>query len=100
LAQTFGAPKPDWYISPFGRTKKPVDPQRPATICTKLAEAGVPESTMLDMMGHVSAAMLRRYSHIRRGARRSWLWKAEFRTEYPQKSPQSPVPRFPGETVN
>lgn len=37
---------------------------RAAGICTKLAEAGVPESTMLDMMGHVSTAMLRRYSHI------------------------------------
>ena len=24
----------------------------------------MPESTMLDMMGHVSTAMLRRYSHI------------------------------------
>jgi hypothetical protein len=31
LAQTFGAPKPDWYIFPFSRTKKPVDPQQPAT---------------------------------------------------------------------
>ena len=28
------------------------------SFCTKLAEAGVPESTMLDMMGHVSPAML------------------------------------------
>ena len=28
------------------------------------------ESTMLDMMGHVSSAMLRRYSHIRAKARR------------------------------
>jgi hypothetical protein len=31
---------------------------------TKLAEAGVPESTMLDMMGHMSMAMLSGYSHI------------------------------------
>ena len=27
------------------------------SFCTKLAEAGVPESTMLDIMGHVSTAM-------------------------------------------
>jgi hypothetical protein len=38
--------------------------------CTKLAENGTPESTMLDMMGHISPAMLRRYSHIRAKARR------------------------------
>jgi hypothetical protein len=31
----------------------------------KLADTGVPEGTMLDMMGHVSPAMLCRYSHIR-----------------------------------
>ncbi|MBK5294114.1 MAG: tyrosine-type recombinase/integrase [Acidobacteriia bacterium] len=35
------------------------------SFCTKLAEAGEPESTMLDIMGHMSTAMLRRYSHIR-----------------------------------
>ena len=40
------------------------------TFCTKMAEAGVPESTMLDIMGHMSTAMLRRYSHIRAKARR------------------------------
>jgi site-specific recombinase XerD len=35
------------------------------TVATKLAEAGVPESTMLSLMGHMSRAMLERYSHIR-----------------------------------
>ena len=35
----------------------------------RLAEAGVPESTRLDIMGHVSPTMLRRYSHIRAKAR-------------------------------
>jgi hypothetical protein len=44
-----------------------------------LAEAGVPESTMLDMMGHVSAAMLRRYSHIRAKARRDAIAALEGR---------------------
>jgi site-specific recombinase XerD len=40
------------------------------TVATKLAEAGVPESTMLSLMGHMSRAMLERYSHIRMAAKR------------------------------
>ena len=35
-----------------------------------MAEAGVPESTMLALMGHMSRAMLERYSHIRMAAKR------------------------------
>ena len=37
---------------------------------TKLAENGVPESTMLALLGHMSRAMLERYSHIRMAAKR------------------------------
>jgi len=40
------------------------------TAATKMAEAGVPESTMLALMGHMSRAMLERYSHIRMTAKR------------------------------
>ncbi len=40
------------------------------TAATKTAEAGVPESTMLAIMGHMSRAMLERYSHIRMAAKR------------------------------
>jgi hypothetical protein len=36
-----------------------------------MAEAGVPESTMLSLMGHMSRAMLERYSHIRMAAKRT-----------------------------
>jgi hypothetical protein len=36
-----------------------------------MAEAGVPESTMLALMGHMSRAMLERYSHIRMAAKRT-----------------------------
>ena len=52
-----------------------------------MAEAGVPESTMLDMMGHVSAAMLRRYSDIR--ARREAILALESRVSHgvPTKIP-------------
>jgi len=35
-----------------------------------MAEAGVPESTMLALMGHMRRAMLERYSHIRMAAKR------------------------------
>jgi hypothetical protein len=35
-----------------------------------MAEAGVPESTMLALMGHMSRAMLERYSHFRMKAKR------------------------------
>jgi len=94
-ASKLGVIQPNWYVFPFCRTKRPVDPLKPVTslktswetireaagvdcrlhdlrhsFCTKLAEAGVPESTMLDIMGHMSAGMLRRYSHIRAKARR------------------------------
>jgi integrase len=40
------------------------------TFATRLAENGVPESTMLALMGHMSRAMLERYSHIRLAAKR------------------------------
>ena len=40
------------------------------TAATKMAEAGVPESTMLSLMGHMSRAMLERFSHIRIKAKR------------------------------
>ena len=35
-----------------------------------MAEAGVPETTMLALMGHTSRAMLERYSHVRMAAKR------------------------------
>lgn len=40
------------------------------TVATKMAEAGLPESTMLALLGHMSRAMLERYSHIRMAAKR------------------------------
>ena len=41
------------------------------TTCTKPAEAGAPESTMLALMGHMSRRMIEHYSHIRMAAKRS-----------------------------
>ena len=93
--QEFGAIQPGWCVFPFSNRVKPVDPTRPVTdiktawgtvrsvagvecrfhdlrhtTLTKMAEAGVPESTMLALAGHMSRAMLERYSHIRLKAKR------------------------------
>jgi integrase len=94
FTRKFGAAKPAHYLFPFGKPA-PSDPTRPATTlktswaslrdkagvkcrlhdlrhtaATKMAEAGVPEGTMLSLMGHMSRAMLERYSHIRMAAKR------------------------------
>jgi len=68
------------------------------SFCTKLGEEGVPEATMLDMMGHVSVAMLRRYSHIRATARREAISALESRVllGVPKESPK--VSDFPETT--
>jgi integrase len=107
---------PEWFVFPLSNRIKPVDPMRPPTslktagktirervdvhcrlhdfrhsFCTKLAEAGVPEATMLDMMGHVSTAMLRRYSDIRAQARRDAISAVEARaisSGAPKESPK------------
>jgi integrase len=90
-----GATEPGDYLFPFGKPM-PNDPTRPITdissawdslrlkagvkcrlhdlrhtAATKMAEAGTPESTMLALMGHMSRAMLERYSHIRMAAKRT-----------------------------
>ncbi len=104
FAGRLGPLQPDWYVFPKSNRLAPADPLKPVTslktawesvrttagvtcrlhdlrhsFCTKMAEAGVPETTMLDMMGHVSAAMLRRYSHIRAQARRDAMDALEAR---------------------
>ncbi len=90
----FGETRREYYLFPFGKPT-PHDPTKPITditgawealrkraevqcrlhdlrhtAATKMAEAGVPESTMLALMGHMSRAMLERYSHIRMAAKR------------------------------
>ncbi|HEY6347222.1 MAG TPA: site-specific integrase [Bryobacteraceae bacterium] len=95
FVERFGEPRPEHRVFPFG-SPQPTDPDRPVTdissgwdlarklagvscrlhdlrhtFCTRLAEAGVPESTMLALMGHMSRAMLERYSHIRMAAKRA-----------------------------
>ena len=124
-ARKLGPIQPEWHVFPLSNRIKPVDPSRPATslkrawegvrkkaniecrlhdfrhtFCTKLAEAGTPESTMLDMMGHVSAAMLRRYSHIRAQARRDAIAAIEARANgVPQESAKVEQPGVADITV-
>ncbi|HLM97788.1 MAG TPA: site-specific integrase [Bryobacteraceae bacterium] len=103
-AQKLGPLQPCWYVFPHCNRLAPDDALRPVTslktawrsvrkaakvncrlhdlrhsFCTKMAEAGVPEGTMLDIMGHMSTAMLRRYSHIRSQARREAMDALESR---------------------
>jgi integrase len=90
----FREAKPEYFIFPWGKPT-PCDPTRHIsdvtgawdalrkragvkcrfhdlrhTAATKMAERGVSESTMLALMGHMSRAMLERYSHIRMAAKR------------------------------
>ncbi len=114
-ARRLGPIQPDWYVFPMSNRLALRDPLQPVSslktawetvrtnaavqcrlhdlrhsFCTKLGEAGVPESTMLDMMGHVSAAMLKRYSHIRAKSRREAIAALESRVSIgvPQESPK------------
>lgn len=94
FVERFGEPQAEHCVFPFG-SPQPTVPDKPVTdissgwdlvrklsgvscrlhdlrhtFCTRLAEAGVSESTMLALMGHMSRAMLERYSHIRMAAKR------------------------------
>jgi len=65
------------------------------TVATKMAEAGVAESTMLSLLGHMSRAMLERYSHIRMTAKREAV-KSLTRTDsngVPKVSPKVAIAR-------
>jgi len=91
----FGEPLPNHYVFPWG-SPAPKDATRHVievkrswgelrkqagvscrlhdlrhTFATGLAERGVSESTILALMGHMSRAMLERYSHIRMAAKRN-----------------------------
>ena len=94
FVERFGEPGAGHHVFPWGKPV-PSDPTRHATditwgwdelrkdtgvrcrlhdlrhtFATRLAENGASESTMLALMGHMSRAMLERYSHIRMAAKR------------------------------
>ena len=90
----FGGIRKEWYLFPFGKPM-PSDPTRHVTtlksawknvrkkarvkgrlhdnrhtLITELAEAGVGEQTIMEIVGHADRRMLQRYSHIRMQAKR------------------------------
>jgi integrase len=89
--------KPEWYVFPAGKGQ-PNDPTRPVTtlktawkkvrekaqvvgrwhdnrhtLVTELAESGAGDEVIMSIAGHVSRAMLSRYSHVRLEAKRRAL---------------------------
>lgn len=99
----FGGMRPEWYLFPFG-SPKTLDPARAVTtlktawnnvrknakvtgrwhdtrhtLITELSESGAGTETIKEIAGHVSQAMLERYSHIRMEARRKALLDVEAR---------------------
>ena len=118
----FNRPESEHYLFPWG-TPSPVDPTRCIgdikkawgnlkkrtgvrcrfhdlrhTAATKMAEAGVPESTMLAILGHMSRSMLERYSHVRMTAKRTAIEvlnlvpKSDFADGVPTKVPTNGTP--------
>jgi integrase len=95
--QRFGEYKPEWFVFAFG-SPLPNDPTRPITsfktawikvrqkagvrgrwhdnrhtLVTELAESGAGDEVIMSIAGHVSRAMLSRYSHVRMEAKRRAL---------------------------
>jgi integrase len=95
------APEPEHYVFPFANRGKPVDPERPCTniasawwsirddagvscrlhdlrhtYASRLLEAGNSEAVVRDMIGHVDAKVIQRYTHIRRAAKRDAVLRA------------------------
>jgi len=90
----FGECRPEWYVFPAGKGQ-PNDPTRSVTslktawtkvrekvkvvgrwhdnrytLVTELAESGAGDEVIMSIAGHVSRAMLSRYSHVRMEAKR------------------------------
>jgi integrase len=62
------------------------------TAITKLAESGASDSTIMALAGHLSRAMLERYSHIRMHAKRQAMESMTLKPKVergPQRNPQS-----------
>src|SRR5882724_5288678 len=93
----FGECRPEWFVFAFG-TPLPKDPTRPITsfktawskvrqkagvkgrwhdnrhtLVAELAESGAGDEVIMSIAGHVSRAMLSRYSHVRMEAKRRAL---------------------------
>lgn len=94
------APKPDHYVFPFSSCGRPVDPERSCTniasawwqiradagvtcrlhdlrhtYASRLLEAGNTEAVVRELIGHVDPTVLRRYTHLQRGAKKAAVLK-------------------------
>ena len=116
----FGECRPEWFVFAFG-TPLPNDPTRPITsfktawtkvrekagvkgrwhdnrhtLVTELAESGAGDEVIMSIAGHVSRAMLSRYSHVRMEAKRRALDEIAARQkaadEKRQKAPELQEP--------
>ena len=117
FTKRFGETRPEHYLFPAGE-RWPNDPTQPTTsfktawknlwtegqrsiaglhdlrhnAISHLAESGASDSTIMALAGHLSRAMLERYSHIRMNAKRqaveSLSLKLQRRTDPPKKSPK------------
>jgi integrase len=95
--ERFGECRREWFVFPAGQGQ-PSDPTRPVTslktawtkvrnnanvegrwhdnrhtLVTELAESGAGDEVIMSIAGHVSRAMLSRYSHVRMEAKRRAL---------------------------
>lgn len=116
FTEWFGETLPTHYLFPAGECW-PNDPTQPSkrfksawtslrtkadvhcrihdlrhTAITKLAESGASDSTIMALAGHLSRAMLERYSHIRMNAKRQAVESLSLKPKAerpPQRNPQS-----------
>jgi integrase len=113
----FGACRPEWFVFAFG-TPLPKDPTRPITsfktawtkvrknagvkgrwhdnrhtLVTELAESGAGDEVIMSIAGHVSRAMLSRYSHVRLEAKRRALDEIAVRQRAADQKRQQEIER-------
>ena len=113
----FGECRPEWFVFAFG-TPLPKDPTRPITsfktawikvrkeagvkgrwhdnrhtLVTELSESGAGDEVIMSIAGHVSRAMLSRYSHVRIEARRRALDEIAARQNAADEKPKEEAER-------
>jgi integrase len=119
----FGECRPEWFVFAFG-SPLPNDPTRPITsfktawikvrenagvkgrwhdnrhtLVTELAESGAGDEVIMSIAGHVSRAMLSRYSHVRMEAKRRALDEVAARQRAADEKRQQEIQRRQAEVV-
>jgi integrase len=114
----FGDCRPEWFVFAFGKPL-PKDPTRPITsfktawtkvrknagvkgrwhdnrhtLVTELAESGAGDEVIMSIAGHVSRAMLSRYSHVRMEAKRRALDEIAARQRAADEKRQQEIERL------